>query len=775
MTQKKAEKSATRFVLKFSVLTLTTLAAFANAGIIYDGFDRGNLFPGAPKYGPGPFSSPAAACRAYVEWNNKFGSTQYTFSAVVKDGTEFRCDVKQEDNSIFTGLTKIQQLCSPAAVDLNAGPSYLNTTDGKSYFIVDSSAACPMPPAAAPVADKNLGYSGTCPVGNPINPANGNKLEVEVDYASPVSELLKFERVYNSFRPSYGSSLFFGYASKWTTNWERRLVISGDGVSVNNVATISRPDGGQATFFLVNGLWKSQADSEDLLTELKDVNGNVTGYKLRAINDLEDEVYDAQGWPMSVTKIGSGDQVTLNWGVVDAEGNRKLNWVADRFGRKISFFYLADGRLSYLTTPFTATNAAQGKISFTYTAAGYLDSVIYPHVNGATVTTATRKFHYDEAGLSLSENLVQLLTGITDERNVRIGKYSYDTQGRAWRSERLAAGAHEFVFSEGSTLIKEPLGNQVTMAFNTISNVVLPATTTANCGVCGTSLESREYYPDNGKLKQSVDRKGNITTYVYTYANGVEISKEVDENPGNLMYERKITTVWDPRFRLPKTILELGLVTDFEYDDAGRLKLKRMTDTASARKRETTFTYEYGTTATLLPYVKKLTVNGPRTDKADITVFDYDATGKLLKETNALNHVTNYNLYDTEGRLTKMTDPNGLVIEYTYHPRGWMRSKKIGTALTTFEYYPNGLLQKASPAGGLELTYTYDASKRMADVADSRGNSIHYDYDAADNMIKETVLDSTGQLAAWVESIQLALTLPSTRLDTNQLLKASRL
>lgn len=758
MTQINVHKSINSYVAGLAVLAFSLFSGPINAAIVFDGFDRGNLYEGAPKYGPGPFFSAPAACRAYVAWYNKFDTNlqdQATFHAAVfdNDRQEYRCEIKWSNGTVHTDFSTVQKLCSPSPASTAECPSsYMNITDGKSYCVA-SADPCPVPAAAVPVVEKNLGYTGTCPVGNPINPANGNKIETEVDYASPVSELLKFERIYNSMRAGYGASLFFGYASKWTSTWDRRIVI------VDGVATVYRPDGRQLSFFLSAGLWKGQADSEDVLTVLKDTGGNAIGYKYRVISELEDEVYDTNGWLTSVLQFGSGDKVSLNWAPIDTEGNRKLNWVSDRFGRKLSFFYRTDGRLDYFTTPLATEDVLKGKISFTYTADGYLQSVVYPDVTG----TATKTFHYDEAALSQSTYLLQLLTGVTDERNLRIGKYSYDTLGRAWRSERVAAGAHELLFSDTNTKVTEPLGNVVTTTFKTESNVTLPAASSSNCSSCGSSLERREYYPGNGWLKLSVDRLGIQTTYTYTVSNGLEATKTVTEAFGTPL-ARVTTTTWDVRFRLPKKIEEVGRITDFDYDDMGRIKLKRITDTPSNRNQQTSYLYEYGM-ETSPPYVKKLTVNGPRTDVTDTTVLDYDTSGKLLKTTNALGHATHFNLYDAEGRLRKMTDVNGLVTEFSYHPRGWLRSRKVGSALTAFEYYPSGLLKTATAPGGAVLTYTYDASSRLTDITDARGNSLHYDYDAADNMLKETVRDNSTQLAALAESIQVARVLPETHVS----------
>jgi YD repeat-containing protein len=65
-----------------------------------------------------------------------------------------------------------------------------------------------------------------------------------------------------------------------------------------------------------------------------------------------------------------------------------------------------------------------------------------------------------------------------------------------------------------------------------------------------------------------------------------------------------------------------------------------------------------------------LTVNGPRTDVADITTYTYDNQGNLATITNALGHVTRITQYDAHGHPLRIEDPNGLVTTLTTTPAG---------------------------------------------------------------------------------------------------------
>ncbi len=80
--------------------------------------------------------------------------------------------------------------------------------------------------------------------------------------------------------------------------------------------------------------------------------------------------------------------------------------------------------------------------------------------------------------------------------------------------------------------------------------------------------------------------------------------------------------------------------------------------------------------------------------------------------------------YDSDGRMSEMSDAHGNTVEYTY----------TGGKLT----------KVARKIGGTEarwISFTYDANDHITDVNDSAGRSISYTYDSNDNLIEYTNLD----------------------------------
>jgi RHS repeat-associated protein len=144
-------------------------------------------------------------------------------------------------------------------------------------------------------------------------------------------------------------------------------------------------------------------------------------------------------------------------------------------------------------------------------------------------------------------------------------------------------------------------------------------------------------------------------------------------------------------------------------------------------------------------------IDGPRTDVADITTFGYDAQGNLTSITNALGHTTEITAHDPHGRPLIIVDPNGVATGLAYDARGRLLRRSVAPgapeeAITDYEYDAAGNLINVILPTGAGLTYTYDAARRLIAVEDSQGNRIDYTLDAMGNRIEEKVTDPFGGL-----------------------------
>ncbi|MGO4776243.1 RHS repeat protein, partial [Lysobacter sp. 2RAB21] len=164
-------------------------------------------------------------------------------------------------------------------------------------------------------------------------------------------------------------------------------------------------------------------------------------------------------------------------------------------------------------------------------------------------------------------------------------------------------------------------------------------------------------------------------------------------------------------------------------------------------------------------------MDGPRTDIPDITTFAYYASddvtcaasptdcphrkGDLWKVTDALGHVTEFVRYDGAGRTLSVKDSSGVITDTEYNPRGWVAATKVRGAndsvetddrITRFEYWPVGTVKSITLPGGSRTSYAYDVAKRLTDIVDGDGNTIHYTLDNAGNRRQEDTKTASGTL-----------------------------
>jgi YD repeat-containing protein len=136
--------------------------------------------------------------------------------------------------------------------------------------------------------------------------------------------------------------------------------------------------------------------------------------------------------------------------------------------------------------------------------------------------------------------------------------------------------------------------------------------------------------------------------------------------------------------------------------------------------------------------------------------------GDLQSITNAAGHITQFTLYDWAGRVRQRVDPNGVVTDTVYTPRGWVSSVTVappgGAARTTTYTYDNaGQMTGATLPDGTTLGYSYDAAHRLTGVTDAKGNTVTYTLDAIGNKTGEQVKDPSGNLQRNITRVYDAL------------------
>jgi RHS repeat-associated protein len=567
-------------------------------------------------------------------------------------------------------------------------------------------------------ADKNKGdpKSKCNGAGNPIHIGTGNKFQREADFLGGGALPLEFVRFYNSI----GGGDAALAAKGWSHTYNRSVSLDGA-----NIAVVSRPDGQRLYFTLNNGLWTGDADVVDTLVQTADGGWRYTDA------DHTVETYDASGRLQAITNR-AGLAQTLSY---DAAG--RLVTVADPAGRALGFAYDGANRISQLTTPDGAAYA------YEYDSTSHLIAVSGPD-------GLARGYAYNEHTYTSGTDLPGALTGLYDENGSRYATWNYDTVGRAVSSEHAYGGIDRYTLSftadsddnPVSTLVIDPLGTMRTYNQQTVQGTVRNAGVSQPGGSGCTAATSAVAYDGNGNPASRTDFNGVTTTYGYDLTRNLETSRtEAEGTP----QERTIATEWHPVFRLPTKITEPGRVTTMSYDDAtGNLLARTVTDAATGQSRTWTYTYMAPADNTLSGLLK--TVDGPRTDVADVTAYAYYANGDLKSITNALGQTTRFTRYDGNGRLLASVDPNGLATTLAYDGRGRLVSRTVGVETTRFGYDGTGNLLQVTRPDNSFITYTYDTAHRLTDIRDSLNNRIYYTLDNMGNRVQESVYDAADTL-----------------------------
>ena len=194
-------------------------------------------------------------------------------------------------------------------------------------------------------------------------------------------------------------------------------------------------------------------------------------------------------------------------------------------------------------------------------------------------------------------------------------------------------------------------------------------------------------------------------------------------------------------------------VTDFVYDDTGN-----MTRTVE-RKTPVTHDGALSTGTTVDPADARVTrfayydrgglasINGPRTDVADVTCYGVladaaDCTGGLLTGVDAA--AREYGGYDVTGMPTKVRDARGKTKEYRYSGYGMTLSVTDRDGRTTDSFYDerDNLLEVRDPVERADnrsgTRYAYDANDNKVSETTPRGIKTTFHYDGMDRVERTT-------------------------------------
>lgn len=586
-----------------------------------------------------------------------------------------------------------------------------------------------------------------CGVGNPINPAIGNKFQIEKDISIGNTNLSPLIRYYNS---SYATAKD-GFGAGWSHTFSQKLFPYINESGVLSSVTTARPDG-RSYFYTPNatGGWKTDADTPERLERVTDAAGVASGWRY-VTRDENIELYDESGSLLSITDR-SGLVQSLTY---DTQG--LLVNITGPYGHQLTLGYDANNRI------MRVIDLHGGIYRYTYDNNFNLTSVAYPDETPAVDTdNPVRQYLYEDS------RFPNALTGIIDENGHRYATWAYDSKGRAINS--MHANGQESISitynSDKTATVTDSNGAVRTYTFTTQYGAVKTSTISGDpCSSCGSNYAATTY-DTSGFVASKTDFNGNTTTYIND-ARGLELSRT--EAAGTLQ-ARTTTTEWHFDYRLPVKITRPSIaagqsaVTSISYGDSAHPKLPTSISRSGFKPGGSAVT----TRTISLQYTREgrvSRIDGPRTDVADITTMSYYPNtpeqgfnrGQLKTVSNALGHSVIYDSYDAHGNIRQMTDANGTVTSYNYDVRQRLLSQTVTPAqgsprTTTYTYDGVGQLLTTTSPDGVILTYTYDAARYLRSVSDNMGNRIEYSYDLKGNRTQEVTKDPDGVLVRLVDT-----------------------
>lgn len=606
--------------------------------------------------------------------------------------------------------------------------------------------------------------------GNPIDVRTGNKYQRETDLA-PLPGTLPIEivRHYNSQSRHVGA---MGHG--WSHSFEASLHVSNtdiqirqsDGRRIHFVAATpvgaasaatnssTRPPTAaapQAAMPVAVHVARNPEDGAVIVTK--------EGYTWRW---REGRVlsFDARG---KLTRIAepSGHTIALSY-----DRDSRLFEVRDSQSRTLTFGYYPNNRVRLIVDP------AGESFRYAYHPNGNVASVTYPD-------NTKRTYHYED------KRDPHNLTGITDERGIRVATYAYDGRDRAVLSTHANnVNKVTLEYRAGLTILTNSQGHKTRYALdrNRLLSVSGPG-----CSTCGETNVSYRYnpagqltqisrptatrtmdYDGEGRLVQVTDRTAGANV---GWVSDAPASRNPSFAPsgsplrvtryeyGDARHPYLLTRIIEPSVVPGKT-----RIAEFRYTDAGQLAtmtargfaptLDNGSGAPAPIARTSTFRYRTERGVSRLGEIDGPMPNGPTGTPADsdITRLAYDATGMQPVAVTLPAGLHTRLAYDAHGRVRSATSADGIESRYIYDPRGNLVQRTHAGRTQTLGYDAAGQLIEAGsgPSGQASgedhdrhyrarVRLGYDDAGRNTWVASHLGILERFTYDTEDRLIRAGV------------------------------------
>lgn len=661
--------------------------------------------------------------------------------------------------------------------------------------------------------------------GNPVYFADGNMRYAETD-PLPAINGQTLQRTYDSQNAMAG---LFGVG--WSSLFDRRIasdsITPTGGGTTHTYVYLTTNDNSMVAFEATGSTYVQRLpDDESVLGSLTfyaagtDPGGDPGAvYEYRPQNNrLAYRYRDTDKRALGTRDIVTGRLLTIGY-VAGTPATVTDSWSGVTWDLTVS-----GGRI----TTIGVSGRPDIALSYQYDATGHLTSV--------TAGAATyRTYAY-----------APLLTDIRDGDGNLIETHTYDANARAVSSTGSVDEIQSIAYSGPTTTVTMNTGQVVTYEFSAAGSAWRPAHVTGGCASCGERDTVSVYSGSHVVRQQHADGYIDESTYAGDQLVGRTMHLRRDDcDPAttNCMYASatdlenatlvataatasttyayedplwpdRVTTTTDASVLQANDTRSDSITLDPATGEVLTRTMSGWTDAGSGNALEqhviTTALYDGTEGAAFNPggafssawlslpqpaHMKK-SIDGPRTDQADVTTFVYypfDMTvaalwrGRLAAIKDAAGHIARYENYDEFGNAQRVVDPNGVKTEPTFDVYGRPVTSTIkgvsdcsttadplcATDLVTSRAYRpgGGQLSSTVDALGNITTYEYDARRRTSAL--SRGPAtghaqerIEYTYDEA------TGLKSRETYLSWVNGAWSAMRTESFSYDAKSQLSA---
>lgn len=477
---------------------------------------------------------------------------------------------------------------------------------------------------------------------------------------------------------------------------------------------------------ITHGVGNQVTSSQDLTYSKLGQLLTVTYKEGSNIRFSQSSTHNQLGW--TTASLGNNGQNILY--SYDANGN--IIQKTDSLNKVSKYQYDVQNRLIGETDP------VGGVTQYSYDKMGNLNSVIDPQGKKTSMT-------YDDLGHLIKK----------DSPDTGISQYEYDVDGNLTKITRADNSVTTYSYDALNRIIQAQTGKQ-TQAW------VYDTCTNGKGRICGTSngITSKGYsYTKDGQLSVQITKIDGVSYPIYwTYDDYGRLTGESRVGTGD---DSKVTYQYDALSRINSVKVKIGgkeqtIVSNVQYEPYGRVKSWTY---GNGLEKSRAFDRDYRLTAINTPTIQNLVysynnnnlltkmTNSLETNKT--TSYSYDDLGQLTKAASTLyseswtldknsnrltrtgntNALTNYKIlvgnqlanttttdakafsYDLLGNLTKKTGFGGTV-DYTYDGFNRLKTVKLGSITTTYEYDVNNLRSRKSNSAG-SINYIYAPDGRL--------------------------------------------------------------